>query len=392
MPSTRGDEADARDVLEPDVPEPTFTVAAVARRLGVAPSTLRTWDRRYGLGPTEHEAGAHRRYSAADVGRLVVMRRLTMDGVPPAEAARIAVRADPEQVVDLQQSPVDLLTGAVRLEQPSSQVPPPSGALTGRVVSRVGPMPVLGRELAPDAPRDAEVQGESGAGPGLVPRPWGTERQAVQGGGRVVAMPDCSPAARGLARATMTLDTPEVTRLIRETMRTQGIVHTWDLLVLPVLRALGERWRATGEGIEVEHAFTEVLLSVFRGRMSSLHRPRNGRPVLLCVPEGDRHSLPLYALAAALAEESIGSRMFGSGMPAASLLAAVRRCGPSVVFLYARLPVDDVRALEEIPRQRPMPRVVVGGRGWDPDVLPRCARLVGSLGEAVDEVAAAVGP
>ncbi|MGI9196332.1 MAG: MerR family transcriptional regulator, partial [Candidatus Nanopelagicales bacterium] len=38
-----------------------LTVAAVARRLGVAPATLRTWDRRYGVGPTEHAAGSHRR-------------------------------------------------------------------------------------------------------------------------------------------------------------------------------------------------------------------------------------------------------------------------------------------------------------------------------------------
>ncbi len=70
--------------------EPLLTVAAVARRLGVAPGTLRTWDRRYGLGPSEHAAGAHRRYGSTDLARLIVMRRLTIDGVAPAEAAGIA--------------------------------------------------------------------------------------------------------------------------------------------------------------------------------------------------------------------------------------------------------------------------------------------------------------
>ncbi|MCL3859972.1 MerR family transcriptional regulator [Actinotalea sp. K2] len=69
---------------------PSLTVAAVARRLGVAPATLRTWDRRYGLGPSEHLAGSHRRYSSTDVARLLVMRRLTMEGVAPSEAARTA--------------------------------------------------------------------------------------------------------------------------------------------------------------------------------------------------------------------------------------------------------------------------------------------------------------
>lgn len=68
-----------------------LTVAAVARRLGVAPATLRTWDRRYGLGPSEHSAGAHRRYTNADVARLMTMRRLTLEGVAPSEAARTAL-------------------------------------------------------------------------------------------------------------------------------------------------------------------------------------------------------------------------------------------------------------------------------------------------------------
>lgn len=71
-----------------------LTVAAVARSLGVAASTLRTWDRRYGLGPTAHQAGSHRRYTPEDVARLHTMRRLTLRGVAPVDAARIASQAE----------------------------------------------------------------------------------------------------------------------------------------------------------------------------------------------------------------------------------------------------------------------------------------------------------
>jgi DNA-binding transcriptional MerR regulator len=67
--------------------EELLTVAAVARRIGVAPATLRTWDRRYGLGPSSHEAGEHRRYCPNDLAQLTLMRRLIISGVAPAEAA-----------------------------------------------------------------------------------------------------------------------------------------------------------------------------------------------------------------------------------------------------------------------------------------------------------------
>jgi DNA-binding transcriptional MerR regulator len=99
------DPAVARFEDAPDPAGPALAVAAVARRLGVAPATLRTWDRRYGLGPSEHSAGAHRRYSPADVERLLVMRRLTLDGVAPGDAARIA-QAPPGAAVPVHGAPV----------------------------------------------------------------------------------------------------------------------------------------------------------------------------------------------------------------------------------------------------------------------------------------------
>ena len=73
-----------------EVVEEKLTVASVARRIGVAPATLRTWDRRYGLGPSEHNDGEHRRYCPADVAKLMTMRRLIVAGVAPAEAAEQA--------------------------------------------------------------------------------------------------------------------------------------------------------------------------------------------------------------------------------------------------------------------------------------------------------------
>ncbi len=101
-----------------------LTVAAVARRLGVAPATLRTWDRRYGLGPSEHPPGSHRRYSPSDVARLETMRRLTQQGVAPAEAARVAMEIG-----------VDALPVPARAAAP---IHPAATAGGGRVVALPG--------------------------------------------------------------------------------------------------------------------------------------------------------------------------------------------------------------------------------------------------------------
>ncbi|MFI8348804.1 MerR family transcriptional regulator [Streptomyces sp. NPDC085596] len=78
------------DQAEVPVPGAGLTTGALARRLGVSPTTLRSWDRRYGLGPATRADGRHRRWTPDDVAVLESMCRLTSSGVPPAEAARAA--------------------------------------------------------------------------------------------------------------------------------------------------------------------------------------------------------------------------------------------------------------------------------------------------------------
>ncbi|MER5882311.1 MerR family transcriptional regulator [Streptomyces sp. NPDC001941] len=78
----------------PDASGPWLTTGAVALRLGVAPTTLRSWERRYGIGPGERRPGRHRRWSPRDVALLEDMCRLTAAGVAPADAARAARAGD----------------------------------------------------------------------------------------------------------------------------------------------------------------------------------------------------------------------------------------------------------------------------------------------------------
>jgi hypothetical protein len=70
-------------------------VAAVARRLGVAPATLRSWHRRYGIGPSAFTSGDRRVYTAVDVTRLEAMRDAMVRGTSAADAARFALAIDP---------------------------------------------------------------------------------------------------------------------------------------------------------------------------------------------------------------------------------------------------------------------------------------------------------
>lgn len=322
----------------PDLPEARLTVAAVARRLGVAPATLRTWDRRYGLGPTLHSAGAHRRYSRSDIARLEAMRRLVLDGVPPADAARLAVEQVPAP-------------------RSGDDGPPP------------GPSGRLG--VAEDLP--AETRGPGGPG------------------GRVLALPGATPDVRGLARAAMALDAGALRAALDHALRTYGAIVTWDDLLTPVLVAVGERWAATGDGIEVEHLLSETAIGALRA-VSVAPEPRNGRPVLLaCAPE-EMHSLPLSALGAALAEQGIGVRMLGGGLPSAALSAAVRRTGPAVVLVWAQVPKHaDPRLLDALPVLRPPVAVLAGGAGWRGRRLPARVTYVSDLTTAVTLVGRAVG-
>jgi MerR family transcriptional regulator, light-induced transcriptional regulator len=103
-------------------PGPVFTVSGAARQLGVPAATLRTWERRHGIGPSGRSAGGHRRYTSDDLMRLRAMRTLVETGVPPAQAAGLAALAgggpSADAPSDAMISPGTLIRAAVSLDAP----------------------------------------------------------------------------------------------------------------------------------------------------------------------------------------------------------------------------------------------------------------------------------
>lgn len=322
---------------EPDPSGPTLTVAAVARRLGVAPTTLRTWDRRYGLGPSARASGAHRRYTAEDVARLEAMRRLVLAGVTPAEAARVALQ---------ETSSPPTLRSASHVTRPE----PDSAVADLTAATRFA----------------------------------GT-------GGRVLSLGRGTPQTRGLARAAMSLDADSVTDTLTAALASDGVVSTWEGMLRPLLIAVGERWAHTGEGVDVEHLLSECSARALHRQPLSDRPEASPRPALLACAPGENHVLPLQVLAAALAEQGISSRVLGAATPTDALGDAVRRCGPAAVVVWSQLiGTADLTVFDAVPRLRPPTTLVAAGQGW-PEELPGNVMYATSLRHGVDLVRAAVG-
>jgi DNA-binding transcriptional MerR regulator len=278
----------------------------VARRLGVAVTTQRTWHQRYGLGPSLHEPGQHRRYTEQDIERLETMQRLIAAGVAPGEAARWATRG-PEQ-------------------RPTATV-----------------------EVTPD---------------------------------------DVQPSIRGLERAALRLDAPVIRQIVSQAVRRLGVVVAWDEVLLPVLTWIGDRHAATGGLVEVEH----LLSTCISAALSAVPRPSPTVPlrIMLACADEEQHSLPVEALAAALAATGVPVRMLGARVPTSALLAAVRRTGPSALLVWSHdRSTGDPDQLEAVLAERNRPLVLAAaGPGWDPAELPAEVNRPLSLNEAITQLTA----
>ncbi|MEW2164697.1 MerR family transcriptional regulator [Streptomyces sp. NPDC007084] len=292
------------------------TTGALARRLGVSPTTLRSWDRRYGVGPAVRSGGRHRRWTPQDVAMLEEMCRLTSAGVPPAEAARAAKE---------------------------------------------------GADQTPAEAKPAEA------------KPAGDEYRPRSKAAGALPLGDARQECKGLARAAVRLDSPAVDDQLTSLVERHGVVVGWEEVMVPTLHAVGRKWESAGDRyVEVEHLLSWHISRTLHRASGPSGPPAPAAPasgagpvVLACVP-GEQHCLPLEALHACLVEQGLPTRMFGPAVPPEALTAAVRRLGPLAVVLWSQTRSTADRPLARyiaatgwgVKGARRHPAVLLGGPGW----------------------------
>jgi hypothetical protein len=180
----------------------------------------------------------------------------------------------------------------------------------------------------------------------------------------------------------MRLDEPTMRTVIGASVTGRGVVRTWDEMLRPVLVGVGRRYATTHRLVEVEHLLSRCITEVF----GAVPRPGSGAAprVLLACADEEQHSLPLEALAAALAERGVGCRLLGARVPRQALRDAVRRTGPTAVLLWSHAPATaDAAQLEALAGGRRRPAVIAAaGPGWPEPLLEGVLRPT-SLSEAV---------
>ncbi|MFJ6782839.1 MerR family transcriptional regulator [Streptomyces yangpuensis] len=312
-----------------------ISTGAVARRLGVSPTTVRSWEHRYGIAPAHRQGGKHRRWAPEDVAMLEEMCRLTASGIPPAEAARTAM---------------------------------------------------MQRRLSNAATRPAQHRPKTA--------PTASSPQPAPGSG--LPLGGARPECRGLARAAVRLDSTAMEALLSEAVTEHGLVTAWEEVMAPTLHAVGRKWETADERyVEVEHLLSwHVSTALRKAAVAETTTRVDGSPVVLACTPAEQHTLPLEAFAAGIAEQGWPLRMFGAAVPAIALEEAVRRLGPAAVALWSqsRATADIALARQVVHTgfglrgARMAPLVLLLGPGWPTASVEKGMARAHGLREAISTV------
>lgn len=269
-----------------DDPQQALRIGELCRRVGVSPGTLRAWERRYDLLKPHRTESGYRLYTADDEATIRKLTRLRDEGVATSEAAKLA-REHPHRAGE-----------------------------TGYGTATAGP--------AAPSQAGAHVAGRA------APREEGAGASAPA----PLRIPVDSKRVGRLAEALDAFEEREANALLDEALSALTLRAFLESLVLPLLRAIGERWARGETSIAQEHFSSNLI----RSRLLGLGRGWGsgaGPLAMLACPSGERHDLGLVSFGLLLHERGWRIAFFGQDTPVLTLADMAEPLEPRAVVVSA---------------------------------------------------------
>ena len=151
-------------------------------------------------------------------------------------------------------------------------------------------------------------------------------------------------------------------------------------IVMPTLRAVGERWVEGTLEISQEHFAAHLL----RGRLLGLARGWGlgiGPLALLACPSGEQHDLPLLLFGISLRSAGWRIAFLGADTPVETIERAATELQPDAVVVSAVAPEHLLAVERDLTELARRTTVAIGGQGVEPGLAERVGaiRLEGDL-------------
>ena len=172
------------------------------------------------------------------------------------------------------------------------------------------------------------------------------------------------PLVKDLLSAVAAFDDDTLDRLYGEVMSLYPVDTVTSKLTIPVMEALGARWKAESAGIAEEHFLNAYLRNRLGARFHHLSKDRQGpRLVAACLP-GEQHETGLLLFCLSAAARGYGIIYLGANMPLEELPEVAERTGAVAVILSATARPRPALLNEQLPDLVQLLRVplFVGGR------------------------------
>jgi DNA-binding transcriptional MerR regulator/methylmalonyl-CoA mutase cobalamin-binding subunit len=148
-----------------------------------------------------------------------------------------------------------------------------------------------------------------------------------------------------LARA---VDAPGLESLLRRTAAAFGVPVFLDAVVAPLLRRMGEEWKAGRLAVAQEHLATAIIQRVLEGMIHFLVPPHGAPNLLVATLSGEQHKMGALLAATAAAAEGWRVTYLGPDLPAGEISTAAVAAGARVVGVSIVRLAESERMLTEL--------------------------------------------